>query len=131
METKISEGKKKKVEFIEKAKEHEQVIQGLRSALGESLSYLEKGGGIDSSASSEEETSRLSKSLPIMSPSPSSSSSLSVDKYTSQGMRTPGIRNSYGISALQGSGRGSYGAPQQGRHSHGCYSTKTHPRSHV
>lgn len=36
----ISENKRKKAEFIEKAREHEEVIKGLRSKLGESMSSL-------------------------------------------------------------------------------------------
>ena len=121
MESKISDGKKKKVEFIEKAKEHEQVIQGLRSALGDSLSYLEKQGG---SVSSVEETPRLNKSLPVnMSSSASSTSSL-ADKYSaSRSLHTPSSKRPYNVGYS-----GGYGT--QGQHS--SYSaTKGHPHSHI
>lgn len=122
MESKVSEGKKKKVEFIEKAKEHEQVIQGLRSALGDSLSYLEKQGG---SVSSVEETPRLSKSLPVnMSPSAAPSTSSFADKYgASRSFHTPGSKRPYSVGHSSG-----YGT--QGRYS--SYSAaKGHPRSHI
>lgn len=124
MESKLSEGKKKKVEFIEKAKEHEQVIQGLRSALGDSLSYLENQGG---SVSSVEEPPRLSKSLPVnMTSSAVSSTSSLADKYNgSRSFHTPSSRRPYGV----GHGSGGYGT--QGRHSTGYSSTKGHPRSHI
>ena len=122
MESKISDGKKKKVEFIEKAKEHEQVIQGLRSALGDSLSYLEKQGG---SVSSVEETPRLSKSLPVnMSPSAASSTSSLADKYgASRSFHIPSSKRPYGVGHSSG-----YGT--QGRHS--SYSAaKGHQHSHI
>ena len=82
MEAKISEGKKKKVEFLEKAKEHEQMIQGLRSAFGDSLSYIGK--GATSTPSSVESTPRLSKSLPLATPTHSPSSIPSPDRYNSR-----------------------------------------------
>ena len=121
MEGKFSDGKKKKVEFIEKAKEHEQVIQGLRSALGDSLSYLEKQG---SSVSSVEGTPRLSKSLPIDMSSTASSSSSLADKYSaaSRSFHTPSSKGPYSVGHSSG-----YGT--QGRYS--SYSTKGHPRSHI
>ena len=125
MESKLSEGKKKKVEFIEKAKEHEQVIQGLRSALGDSLSYLENQGG---SVSSVEEPPRLSKSLPVnMTPSAVPTTSSLADKYSgSRSFHTPSSRRPYSVGH---GGGGEYGT--QDRHSTGYFSTKGHPRSHI
>ena len=99
MEAKISEGKRKKVEFIEKAKEHEQMIQGLKSAFGDSLSYLEGKEGIGRSA---EVTPRLSKSLPLATPSDSSTS---LDNYHSQSFHTPSSKRSYGLDAPHSSGQ--------------------------
>lgn len=129
MESKLSDGKKKKVEFIEKAKEHEQVIQGLRSALGDSLSYLEKQGSGGGSVSSVEETPRLSKSLPVnMLPSGVSSTSSLADKYSAASSRSfhaPSSRRPYG----GGHSSGGYGA--QDRYSLGYSATKGHPRSHI
>lgn len=78
LEAKINAGKKKRVEFIEKAKEHEQMIQGLKSAFGDSLSYLGKGGAPSPRGPV---TPRLSKSLPLATPS-HTPSSLSADKYS-------------------------------------------------
>lgn len=121
MEGRISDGKKKKVEFIEKAREHEQVIQGLRSALGDSLSYLEKQG---SSLSSTQEPSALSKSLPANSSSSASSTSSLADKYsTSCSFHTPSSSKrpySVGPSAAHGRHGSSYSA-----------ATKGHSRSHI
>ena len=121
MEGRISDGKKKKVEFIEKAREHEQVIQDLRSALGDSLSYLEKQG---SSLSSSHEPSRLSKSLPANTSSSASSTSSLVDKYsTSYSFHTPSSsKRPYSVVPSTGHGRhgSSYSA-----------STKDHSRSHI
>ena len=125
MESKLNEGKKRKVEFIEKAKEHEQVIQGLRSALGDSLSYLENQEG---SVTSIDEPPRLSKSLPVnMTPSAVSTTSSLADKYSgSRSFHTPSSRRPYGVGH---GGGGGYGT--QGRHSTGYSSTKGHPRSHI
>jgi chromosome segregation ATPase len=97
LETKISDGKKKKVEFLEKAREHEQMIQGLKSAFGDSLSYMGKG-GVESSA--HEVTPRLSKSLPLATPTRSSQ-----DKYSSRSFNAPIIGSrAYGSQSPHSSG---------------------------
>ena len=125
----MSDGKKKKVEFIEKAKEHEQVIQGLRSALGDSLSYLEKQGSGGGSVLSVEETPRLSKSLPVNMSSSGVSSTFSLaDKYSAASSRSfhaPSSRRPYG----GGHNSGGFGA--QDRYSSDYSATKGHPRSHI
>ena len=113
MGAKISEGKRKKVEFIEKAKEHEQMIQGLKSAFGDSLSYLEGKEGVGRST---EVTTRLSKSLPLATPS---ASSTSLDNYHSQSFHAPSSKRSYGSDAPHSSGQ-SYG--------HHSYSKQPHRR---
>ena len=96
LETKISDGKKKKVEFLEKAREHEQMIQGLKSAFGDSLSYMGKGsvGG-----STPEVTPRLSKSLPLATPTRSS-----PDKYTNRSLHSPSTSRSYDCRSAHNSG---------------------------
>ena len=97
LETKISDGKKKKVEFLEKAKEHEQMIQGLKSAFGDSLSYMGKG---SAGGSNTEVTPRLSKSLPLATPTRSPSS----DQYSSQSFQSPSTSRPYNGHSAHNSG---------------------------
>ena len=71
------------------------MIQGLRSAFGDSLSYL----GKDGIGSPQQQSSpRLSKSLPLATPTHSPSSIPSPDRYNSQSFHSPGTKNRFGTT---------------------------------